>query len=81
MDPRNNWNKNHTPFEKRGGQYLHAQHDNVTKAEQIIVQKYNKRMFAIGILLAVTIPPLIYRWKRASMAVVVNNVETRRRSN
>lgn len=51
------------------GNYLHAQHDRVTKTEQIIVQKYNRRMFAVGLALAIIVPPLIYKWKRESMAV------------
>jgi hypothetical protein len=56
---------------KATGNYLHAQHDHVTKTEQFIVQKYNKRMFSIGLLLAIIVPPLIYKWKRDSMAVGV----------
>lgn len=77
MDPKDS-RKQQRERPQPGGQYLHAQHDNVTKAEQFIVQKYNKRMFTIGLLLAVVVPPLIYRWKRNTMAVRWTNPETRR---
>lgn len=54
---------------KTEGFYLHAQADGVTSTERRLVQKYNRMTFAVGLLLAIVVPPLIYRWKRQSMAV------------
>lgn len=41
--------------------------DSVARTERMIVTKYNKGMFAFGIIVALVVPPLIYRWKRESM--------------
>ncbi len=52
-----------------GGTFSHAQADGVTAAERRIVQRYNRLTFGVGLFLAIVVPPLIYRWKRESMAV------------
>lgn len=51
----------------------HAQASGFNAAERRIVQRYNRLMFAVGLTLAVVIPPLIYRWKRQSMAVAASH--------
>lgn len=52
------------------GRFDHVNREDVVmQTERRIVGKYNRVMFGIGILCAIVIPPLIYRWKRGSMEV------------
>ena len=55
------------------GNYMHAQADGVNAVERRIVQRYNRLTFGVGLLLAIIVPPLIYRWKRESMAVLYSH--------
>ena len=41
--------------------------DAYLKTERKVVNRYNRIMFSVGLVLAIVIPPLIYRWKRQSM--------------
>jgi hypothetical protein len=56
-------------MKSKGGNFNHAQADGVTAVERRIVQRYNRVTFGVGLFLAIVVPPLIYRWKRESMAV------------
>ena len=42
--------------------------DAIQRAEKRIVFKYNRVVFISGLILAIIVPPLIYKWKRESMA-------------
>lgn len=64
MDPRNG-------HKMSGGRGYNMSNPNaedyVMRTERKIINRYNRVMFLFGVVVAVVIPPMIYKWKRDSM--------------